>query len=309
MKNNDILSNRVMVAFIAVICTALWGTAFPFIKIGYEQFEIATDDVPTKLVFAGTRFALAGIIVLCIGFCIKPKSMKVTKQDLMSIGIISLFQTILQYLFFYIGIMYVSGTKSAIFTSISTFAVVLFSPLFFKQDKIDLQKIGGCIIGVSGILIVNLSGESTGFTLYGDGLVILSNLCGAAGNIASKKVGQNKNPVMLTGYQLLLGGSVLMIVGLLFGGRLHTEEAMGIVNLVYLAAMAGTAFMLWTMLLLHNNVSNVCVYNLLTPVFGTLWSGIFLRENVFTFINLLSLLLVAGGIFLVNFNTSKKYNS
>lgn len=306
MKKNDILSNKVMVAFIAVICTALWGTAFPFIKIGYEQFEIAADDIPTKLVFAGVRFALAGLIVLCIGFCTQPKAMKITKQDLIPVGTISLFQTILQYLFFYIGIMYVSGTKSAVFTSVSTFAIVLLSPLFFRQDKISLQKIGGCVIGVSGILLVNLGGESSNFTLYGDGLVILSNLCGAAGNIASKKVGQNKNPVMLTGYQLSFGGSILAVVGLLLGGKLHTEEFMGIVNLVYLAAMAGTAFMLWTMLLLHNNVSNVCVYNLLTPVFGTLWSGIFLGENVFTFINLLSLLLVAGGIFLVNFNMSQK---
>lgn len=305
-RKKDKLSNKAVVALIAVICTALWGTAFPFVKIGYEQFQIASNDIIDKFIFAGFRFALAGIIVLIIGFCINPKEMKPTKKDLMPIGLISFFQTICQYLFFYIGIGYISGTKSALFTSVSTFAIVLISPLLFKSDKLTVQKICGCIIGVSGIFMVNFSGsDMLSFTLYGDGLVILSNLCGAAGNIASKKVGQNKNPIMLTGWQLLFGGLVLLAVGFICGGHLNTENIMGIVNLIYLAAMAGIAFMLWTMLLLHNNVSDVCVYNLLTPVFGTIWSGLFLGES-FTVINIVSLVLVAGGIFLVNFTAKKK---
>ncbi len=305
-KKKDLLSNRIVVALLAIICTALWGTAFPFVKIGYEQFQIISNNIASKLIFAGFRFALAGIIVLLIGFCVNPKAMKPTKKDLLPIGTISFFQTICQYLFFYIGIGYISGTKSALFTSVSTFAVVLISPLFFKADKLTTQKICGCLIGVAGIFIVNFSGnDMLGFTLYGDGLVILSNLCGSAGNITSKKVGQNKNPIMLTGWQLLFGGIVLFTVGFICGGNLHTDDMMGIVNLIYLAAMAGTAFMLWTMLLLHNNVSDVCVYNLLTPVFGTMWSALFLGESL-TIINLLSLILVAGGIFLVNFTAKKK---
>ena len=76
--------------------------------------------------------------------------------------------------------------------------------------------------------------------------------------------------------------------------------------LLYLAAMAGIAFMLWTMLLFHNDVSRVAVYNLLIPVFGAMWSGIFLGENIFTLINILSLVLVSSGIFIVNISVSKK---
>lgn len=304
-NKKDKLNNKAIVTLIAILCTALWGTAFPFVKIGYEQFHIATNDIATKLIFAGFRFALAGAIVLIIGLCINPKAMKPTKKDFLPIGAISFFQTICQYLFFYIGIGFISGTKSALFTSASTFAVVLISPMIFKFDKITVQKLCGCIIGMAGIFMVNLNGDILNFTLYGDGLVILSNLCGAAGNITSKKLGQDKNPIMLTGWQLLFGGCVLLTVGFICGGKLYTEDIMGIVNLIYLAAMAGTAFMLWTTLLLHNNVSNVCVYNLLTPVFGTIWSGLFLEERL-TAINLISLVLVSGGIFLVNFTPKKR---
>ena len=42
------------------------------------------------------------------------------------------------------------------------------------------------------------------------------------------------------------------------------------------------------------------IYNLLIPVFGTLLSGLLLRENVFTAVNIASIFLVCGGIAAVN---------
>ena len=49
---------------LAVVCTVLWGTAFPFIKLGYSAFGVADGDVGAMLLFAGCRFFLAGLMVL-----------------------------------------------------------------------------------------------------------------------------------------------------------------------------------------------------------------------------------------------------
>lgn len=46
-----------MVWLCALICTALWGSAFPCIKVGYELFEIASSDVAGQILFAGLRFS------------------------------------------------------------------------------------------------------------------------------------------------------------------------------------------------------------------------------------------------------------
>ncbi|MDD6489118.1 MAG: DMT family transporter [Clostridia bacterium] len=305
---NKLMTNIFFVAAIAVFCTLLWGTAFPVIKIGYELFQIETSDIPSKLIFAGERFALAGLIVLFIGLFVNRKALAIHKKDILPICTLSLFQTFFQYLLLYIGLVNVTGTKSSILTSVATFGSIILSAILFKNDKLSIKKIIGCAVGIIGIVVMNINGDIGGFTFVGDGLVILSNLSGAVGNVVSKKISGNRNPIQISGWQLTFGGSALIIVGAAFGGKLTFYNFNCIICLVYLAAMAGIAFMLWTMLLFFNDVSRVAVFNLLIPVFGTMWSGIFLGENIFTLSNMLSLLLVCSGIFLVNFNLKKGDN-
>lgn len=288
----------------AVFCTLLWGTAFPGIKIGYELFSIGNNDVGSKLLFAGGRFMIAGIIVLVIGNIIPGKSKKIMlrKNDILPISILGFFQTFLQYFLLYLGISYVSGTKSSIYTSAAAFTTVLISPLFFRSDKLNGKKIAGCITGIAGIIFMSLpAGGLDAFSLYGDGLVILSNLSGAAGNIISKKISvKGRTAPMIAGWQLTIGGTALTLTGIFAGGKLPLNSGYGWAVLLYLAAMAGIAFMIWTGLLSKNPVSKVAVFNLLIPVFGTMWSGLFLKENIFTAGNLIALFLVCSGIFLVN---------
>lgn len=298
---HSLMTHPLFVAGIAILCTLLWGTAFPCIKIGYRLFRIDGSDIPSTLIFAGARFAIAGVIVLLIGLCIAPKKMKLRKKDWLPVSVLGLLQTFLQYLLLYIGLVRVSGTKSSLLTSVAAFGSVILSAVFFRSDRLTVKKLLGCAVGICGLVVINLGGELGGFSLLGDGLVILSNLSGAAGNVASKKFSPNRSPLQLAGWQLTFGGVALILIGYCCGGRLTFYDAGCVMILLYLAAMAGVAFLLWTLLLFHNDVSRVAVYNLLIPVFGTMWSGIFLGENIFTLINLLSLLLVCGGIFIVNF--------
>lgn len=70
---------------LAIFCTLLWGTAFPFIKVGYAQFGIEGNDIGSKLLFAGARFTLAGIMVLFI-FLVKNKHLpKIEKNGIMPV--------------------------------------------------------------------------------------------------------------------------------------------------------------------------------------------------------------------------------
>ncbi len=294
----------------AVFCTLLWGTAFPGIKSGYELFRIDNDDAGSKLLFAGLRFFAAGFIVLFIGLLTKKKSGRLFPQprDILPVGCLGFFQTFLQYFLLYLGIGSVSGTKSSIYTSAAAFATVLASPLFFRSDRLGARKLLGCLTGVSGIVYMSaFAGGLEGFSLLGDGLVIMSNLSGAAGNIITKKITSDgaRGAVLISSWQLIFGGAALTAAGILSGGRLPADAWMGWLVLLYLAAMAGIAFMIWTELLRKNPVSRVAVFNLLIPIFGTMWSGIFLGENIFTVGNITALVLVCSGIFLVNFSPSR----
>ena len=55
--------NRIWaVVLLAFISCALWGSAFPMIKIGYGQFGIADSGAGAKILFAGVRFIIAGVL-------------------------------------------------------------------------------------------------------------------------------------------------------------------------------------------------------------------------------------------------------
>lgn len=298
-KNSSYLSNSVFVACTAVFCTLLWGTAFPAIKIGYELFLIEENEIPSKLVFAGARFFIAGLIVLMIGFRGKIKP-TIHGKDILPISFLSLFQTYGQYLLLYVGIVYITGTKSSLYTSAAAFTSVIISAIVFRGDSLTLKKILGCIVGICGIIVMVSGGEMGRFSLVGDGLVILSNIFGGIGNVISKKIEKGRTPIQVSGWQLFIGGFALMLTGFIFGGSITFYNVNCVLILLYLGVMAGIAFMLWTLLLFHNPVSKIAVYNLLIPVFGTMWSGIFLGENIITLQNICALILVCSGIFLVN---------
>ena len=53
-----------VVAALASLCCILWGSAIPMIKTGYRLLQVDTTNTANQIVFAGIRFALAGLFVL-----------------------------------------------------------------------------------------------------------------------------------------------------------------------------------------------------------------------------------------------------
>ena len=62
-----IFTKKINVALAAMLCCALWGSAFPVIKIGYNFLNIAGSDTSSQILFAGIRFFLAGFFTILLG--------------------------------------------------------------------------------------------------------------------------------------------------------------------------------------------------------------------------------------------------
>lgn len=147
MDRERFFTNKKAIVLLAGLCTLLWGSAYPCIKIGYEVFHIAQDDITSKFVFAGYRFFLAGVIVLIIAILLKKEVFVFNKKALGQIALLGLGQTSLQYIFFYIGMTYTSGIRGSIITGSGTFFSIILAHILYKNDKLNLNKIIGCIIG------------------------------------------------------------------------------------------------------------------------------------------------------------------
>ncbi len=302
INSNRLFKNKFIVTVLSLLCTALWGTAFPAIKQGYKIFSIQDNDIPSILVFAGIRFFTAGIFVYITLFIIKKKPIVPKGRELLNISFLGIIQTALQYIFLYIALVFVTGTKSSVYSSFAAFLGVLLAPLFFKGDRITAKKLLGCVIGFCGILLINIGGSGTlgNFTILGDGFLILSNLCGALGNIFAKKLSVDSEPIFVSSVQLTVGGAVLILFGIVFSGSVVFTSYECCLIMGYLSFISSVSFAIWTVLLKHNDVSIISTFLLMIPVFGTVTSGIILGEEIFSLVNIISILLVTAGIVFVN---------
>ena len=302
MKSKNILVNKWYVLIIAIFCCLLWGSAYPCIKIGYSLFNIAANDTPTKLVFAGFRFSIAGIVVLLVYFIINKAIYIPKKQQFFKMLILGLLQTTFQYIFFYIGLANTTGVKGSILNSTGIFFSVFLAHFLYKNDKINIFKILGCLVGFLGVIVIEFSTglSNINFNFYGDGFIIIAAIVASIAAIYSKTLSHSINIIALTGYQLFLGGIILSLAGYCYGGHLKNFTFQSSALLLYMALLSAAAFTLWTALLKYNKVSTISMYNFLIPIFGSLLSALFLNEKIFEVKNLIALILVCFGIFLVN---------
>lgn len=306
--NKNILTKSWVVILIAFICSALWGTAFSGVKIGYDKFGIEAADWSSQMIFAGTRFAIAGIMTILAGSLTAKKLLLPTKSSIPKIAMISLFQTVMQYFFYYIGLAHTTGVKAAVIVSAKVFAAILISSLIYRLEKLTMRKIIGCILGFLGIIIINMNGLKSGldFSLLGDGFILISTIANGFSSVLIKKYSSNENPVLLSGWQFLFGGLIMAIIGLACGGNIGNITVNSVAILLYLAFVSAAAYSLWAMLLKYNPVSKVSVFGFMNPVCGVVISSIVLKESDSLGIQALAaLILVCLGIYIVNREKNK----
>ncbi|MBQ3427547.1 MAG: DMT family transporter [Clostridia bacterium] len=301
MKSEKIFKNEIIVFVSAMICCLLWGSAFPCIKIGYKLFEISSGDTFAQILFAGIRFFFAGLFTVILGSISERRILIPSKRSLPMIAVLALFQTVLQYIFFYMGVARTTGIKGSILNSSNVFLAILISALLLHQERISAKKLIGCALGFAGVVVINLSGFELSFNI-GDMFIILSATAYAFSSAFIKKFSQSESPVMLSGYQFMLGGAFMALFGCASGGRLTVITPIGAAILAYLSMLSCIAFTLWGLLLKYNPVSKITVYGFMNPVFGVILSAIILSETgSFSAIQLmLSLALIAAGIITVN---------
>lgn len=301
----NILTKTWAVAALAFICCVLWGSAFPCIKIGYALFNIAAGETAAQILFAGCRFTLAGIMTILFGSLGEKKLLAPKSKEEVAMTLkLCLFQTILQYIFFYIGLAHADGVKSAIIEASNVFVCILIAALVFRIERLTAKKLIGCAVGFAGVVIINLGGGSLNMNMSfaGEGCIFLSTFAYAVSSVVMKRYSERTNPIMLSGWQFLAGGVIMAAAGWVFGGRITVLTGKGLAMLLYLAFISAAAYSLWSLLLKYNPVSRVSVFGFMNPVCGVLLSAALLGESgqAFGLRSAAALILVCAGIYIVN---------
>lgn len=298
-RPTDLFRHPIAVSLLALTAAVAWGWAYPLIKLGFEAFAITPDMTAGKMLFAGIRFSLSGLIILGVARAARRPFALRKKTDGGFILLFALLNTTLHYAFFYIGLSHSQGARAAILNSLSVFAVVLLSCLFFKSERLTWQRAAGCVVGFAGILTLHAGkGGSGAFTWLGDGMIILNALCGALASLLTRGLGRRVDVFVGTGYSLALGGVLLLVPAMLMGAVLPRITPGGLAILTALVGISTIGFTLYNKLLTCNPVGKVAIYNSLIPVVGAVTSCLCLGE-AFRIQYVVAGTLAAAGIFII----------
>lgn len=299
-SGKSIFQRPFWVVTFALSAAISWGWAYPLIKLGFDEFGITQSMTGSKMLFAGIRFFISGVLILSFARLFKRNFKVKSRGGAFYILMYALLNTTLHYAFFYIGLSHSDGARAAILNSLGVFLLVLLACLFFKSDKLTTKKIIGCVVGFVGILSLNLGkGGSGGFTMMGDGMIIGNALCSAFAGLMTRGLGKHVDVFVGTGYSLAVGGALLVLPGVMMGGVLPHITSAGLGLLGLLVCISTLGFTLYNKLISCNPVGKVAIFNSLIPVVGAITSCICLSEP-FYWKYILAAGLAMAGIYIIN---------
>ncbi|MFT3739746.1 MAG: DMT family transporter [Breznakibacter sp.] len=256
--------------FLAIVACLLWSTAFAGIKLGLPY--------TTPIQFAGVRFFLAGALLTPLairsgGF------FTALKEHFSLIVWVSLTQTFILYALFYWGISMLPAGITAITVGAQPLFVALAAHFAMANERMSIQKTFSIGLGLVGIVLIavgkSMDAESGPKQVLGFILLVASNLSSGIGNIIVSKQTKTASAVVLSSWQLMLGGSGLFVLSLFF------EPFTGFVfpfpyymALAWLSSLSAMAFTIWFVLLQRPGikVSDLNVWKFIIPVFGAILS-------------------------------------
>ena len=133
-EKQNIFTHPLFITLAALLCCALWGSATPAIKTG-SPLLIPQNHVPSTILFAGIRFTAAGIITILIYSLARRKFLVPKKENVGKILTVSTFQTVIQYIFLYVGLANTTGVKGTIASGSSAFFTVIIASLLSSSKS------------------------------------------------------------------------------------------------------------------------------------------------------------------------------
>lgn len=280
-----------------LVWTALW-TVYLVWGSTYLAIRVVVETMP-PLLSGAARFLVAGVILMAILAVRRGwNGVKITKAE--ALGSVTVGTALLLGGNGVVTIaeQHVSSSLAAlIIASVPLWVVVLRA---LTKDRVPLGTLAGVAVGFAGVSVLVLPGSSSGGASIGYSLLIVgAAISWATGSFYSKRVTLPSDPLVSTGVQMLLGGSVMAIAGLLRGEAagldVSTFSGASLAGFAYLI-VAGSllAFTAYVWLLQNAPISKVATYAYVNPVVAIILGWLILDESITPVILLGATLIVAA---------------
>ena len=284
--------------FLLTILSLIWASAFFNIKIATYSFG------PVTIAFLRVFFGAIPVLLLCYFKNIKVEAFSKDWHWFAMIGFINL---VAPFFLIAYGVKSVQSNLAAILMSTTPLSSTVLAHFYTKNEKFNLIKTIGILIGFSGILFLfsdNLLIDENNFVSAL--LILLGSTCYVVGGVLTLKISKKKNE-NVTGSILIWAIIILLPLTFLIEKPFQTmPRTDSLISVIYLGIVpTGIAWLLRFRILTTNGLIFQSQVSYLIPIFGTILGYIFLKELITTKV-LISLIAVCIGIYFVKKGGNKQ---
>jgi drug/metabolite transporter (DMT)-like permease len=277
------ISPRVKIVLAFALVYVFWGST-------YLGIRIAVERIPPVLM-AGVRFAIAGPIMLA--FCATTgRRVRVTRAELVrlaAVGILllSFSNAVLAWAELHVP----TGLAALIVAVVPIWFLLIEAYMIRAGERVTARGLVGVALGLSGMIILLWPRLTATHALGWWELAAAASLLGssftwALGSVLARHWRLAVDPLVGSGWQMTVAGTVNVVVGLALGqaGRARWEPAgLGaVLYLVVFGSWVGYSAYVW--LLRHVPTAKVSTYAYVNPVIAVFLGWLVLGEPVDRFI-------------------------
>ncbi len=284
--------------FLLTILALIWASAFFNIKIATYSFG------PVTIAFLRVFFGAIPVLLLCY---FKNISIEAFSKDWHWFAMIGFINLVAPFFLIAYGVKSVQSNLAAILMSTTPLSSTVLGHLYTKNEKFNLTKTIGILIGFFGIIFLFsddlLINENNFVSAL---LILLGSTCYVVGGVLTLKISKKKNE-NVTGSILIWAVIILVpLVSFIEQPWQNVPRIDSTISVIYLGIIAtGIAWLLRFKILKKNGLIFQSQVSYLIPIFGTILSYIFLKELI-TIKVLISLIAVSVGIYFVGKADNKK---
>ncbi len=274
-----------------VVVYIVWGSTYLGIRV------VVDAGIPPMLGMAARFLVAAALLAGALALRSGVGRLRVSRSELRGAGVV--------------GLLLLAGGNGCVAIAEQTvpsgLAALLVAavPLWlillrvFGGERPRLMTWVGVLGGFSGVALLALSGGNTSAKPLSVAVLVFGTLCWATGSRYSPRLGLPRDPLVATVYEMLIGATAMVLIGLLRGEsaevHLGAVDTRGWVALAYLVSFGSLlGYTAYAYLLANAPISLVGTYAYVNPVVAVFLGWLILSEPVTASIVLGGAIVVLG---------------
>jgi drug/metabolite transporter (DMT)-like permease len=257
-----------------VFLSLVWGASFMFIEIGLRELS------PFNI--AAFRIVIAGLILFCY-VLVRREPLPKSPRTWLALAVLSLFANVVPFSLIMWGQQYITSGLASILNATTPIFALTLAHLFTSDEPMTRNRLGGVLLGFTGVAVMMGPELLAGMTLHGWGqfAVLGAAFCYGCAGVLARNLRGIPSTVISAG-SLMCASVIIIPVALFFDSSIRIPEQPSTwLALLWMSALGtALAYLIYYRLISTAGPTNTSLTTLLVPLNALLLGALVLGETL-----------------------------